>query len=68
MQDLVVRQEKITVEIYTRELTGYRVVASDAPIRHRGGVALFYQDFSHFAVEAYQKQGTNAVSFQMATG
>ena len=42
--DLGVFQEtKCTNRIYTRELAGYRVVATDAPSRHRGGVALFYK-------------------------
>ena len=41
--DLGVFQEtKCTEGIYTRESAGYRVVATDAPSRHRGGVALFY--------------------------
>ena len=41
--DLGVFQEtKCTDGIYTRKSAGYRVVATDAPSRHRGGVALFY--------------------------
>ena len=51
--DLVIFQEtKCTEGIYTRELAGYRVVATDAPRRHRGGVALFYRPSPLFAVEA----------------
>ena len=42
--DLGIFQEtKCTYGIYTRESSGYRVVATDAPSRHRGGVALFYR-------------------------
>ena len=42
--DLGVFQEtKCTDGIYTRESTGYRVVATDALSRHRGRVALFYR-------------------------
>ena len=42
--DLGIFQEtKCTDGIYTRESDGYRVVATDAPSRHRGGVALFYR-------------------------
>ena len=42
--DLGVFQEtKCTDGIYTRESAGYRVVATDAPSRHRGGVELFYR-------------------------
>ena len=41
--DLGVFQEtKCTDGIYTRESAGYRVVATDAPSRHRGRVALFF--------------------------
>ena len=39
--DLGIFQEtKCTEVIYTRELAGYRVAATDAPSQHRGGVAL----------------------------
>ena len=42
--DLGIFQEtKCRDGIYTRESTRYRVVATDAPRRHRGGVALFYR-------------------------
>ena len=42
--DLGVFQEtKCTDGIYTRESAGYRVIATDALSRHRGGVALFYR-------------------------
>ena len=41
--DLGILQEtKLTDGIYTREMAGYSVIATDAPSRHRGGVALFY--------------------------
>ena len=51
--DLGVFQEtKCTDGIYTRESAGYRVVATDAPSRHRGGVALFYMPLPLFTVEA----------------
>ena len=42
--DLGLLQEtNITEVIYTPELAGYRVVASNAPIQHLEGVAIFYQ-------------------------
>ena len=41
--DLGILQEtNLTDVIYTRGLSGYSVVATDAPSRHRGGVAIFY--------------------------
>ena len=43
--DLGVMQEtNITDSVYTRALAGYRVVATDAPSRHRGGIAMFYRE------------------------
>ena len=51
--DLGIYQEKKATDgIYTRGSAGYIVVAIDAPIRHRGGVAVFHRPVPHFAVEA----------------
>ena len=67
--DLGVFQEtKCTDGIYTRESARYRVVATDAPSRHRGGVALFYRPLSLFAVEAVREYGPDVLSFEVATG
>ena len=67
--DLGIFQEtKVTDRIYTRGSAGYIVVATDAPSREHGGVAVFYRLAPHFAVEAFQQFGTNVVGFQMATG
>ena len=67
--DLGIFQEtKCNDGIYTRESSGYRVVATDAPSRHRGGVALFYRPSSLFAVEAVRDYGPNVLSFEVATG
>ena len=33
---------KVTERIYTRDSSGYRVVLSEAPIAHSGGVAVLY--------------------------
>ena len=49
-------------------MAGYSVVATYTPSRHRDGVTLFYLQSPHYAVEAVQHFGTNAVGFQMATG
>ena len=67
--DLCILQEtKLTDGIYTRGLDGYSVVATDAPSRHRGGVAIFYRSEPHFAVEAVEKFGPNVIGFQLGTG
>ena len=67
--DLGILQEtKCTDEIYTRDSAGYRVVATDAPSRHRGGVALFYRLSPLFEVEAIREYGPNVLRFEVATG
>ena len=54
--------------IYTRGSAGYSVIATDAPSRHHGGVALFYRSEPHFVMEAVEKFGPNVLGFQLATG
>ena len=67
--DLGIFQEtKLTDGIYTRRSAGYSIVATDAPSRHRGGVAIFHRPAPHFAVEAVQQFGTSVIGFQLATG
>ena len=67
--DLGVFQEtKLTDDIYTRMSSGYRVIATNAPSKHQGGVALFYRDSDQFQVEAYQSFGPNVISFQLVSG
>ena len=64
----VLQETKIMDRFYTCKSDGYSVVATDAPIQHRGGVAGFYQASPWFTVEAIQTVGPNVVSFQMVTG
>ena len=67
--DLGIFQEtKCTDGIYTRESAGYHVVATDAPSRHRGRMALFYRPSPLFAVEAVREYEPNVMSFEVATG
>ena len=67
--DLGILQEtKLTDGIYTRGSAGYSVIATDAPSRHRGGVAIFYRLAPHFVVEAVEKFVPNVIGFQLATG
>ena len=67
--DLGVFQEtKVTEGIYTRDSSGYKVVALVAPVPHSGGVAVFYHASEHFFMEALQIYGANSVSFQLASG
>ena len=54
--DLVVLQEtNFTYCFYTCESSGYSVVSMGAPIRHCGGVAVFYRMLLRFSVKALQQ-------------
>ena len=67
--DLGVFQEtKCTDGVYTRASAGYGVIATDAPSRHRGGVALFYREEANFTVEEVREYGPNVLSFEVVTG
>ena len=67
--DLGIMQEmKITDGVYTRASAGYRVVATDAPSRHRGGIALFYREGAGFVVKEVRPYGPNVISFEVVTG
>ena len=64
----IFQETKVTAGIYTCESAGYSVVATDAPSRHCGRVAVFHRPAPHFGVEAVQKFGPNVIGFQLATG
>ena len=67
--DLGVFQETTCTDgVYIRASAGYRVVATDAPSRHRGGIALFYKEGADFAVEEVMPYGKNVTSFEVVTG
>ena len=67
--DLGIFQEnKVTAGIYTWGSSGYRVVASEAPSAHSGGVAVFYCLAENFSVEALQLHGAKVARFQLASG
>ena len=46
----ILQETKLTDGAYTRGSAGYNVIATDAPSRHRGSVALFYCSTPHFVV------------------
>ena len=53
--DLEIFQEtKLTGGVYTRRPSGYSVVTTDAPSRHRGRVAVFYRPSTQYVVESAQ--------------
>ena len=44
------------------------MIATDAPSKHQGGIALFWRDSPYWQVEAYQAYDPNVLSFQLVTG
>ena len=48
--------------------SGYKVVDTEAPSAHSGGVTVFYGAAEHFSIEALQTYGANVVNFQLASG
>ena len=64
----IFQETKVTDGIYIHRSAGYSVVATDAPGRHRGGVAVFHRPAPRFAVEANQKSSPNIIGFQLVTG
>ena len=45
-----------------------KVVASESPSAHSGGVAVFYRAEEQLSVEALQTYGANVSRFQLASG
>ena len=67
--DLGVFQEtKLKKRIYTRESSGYRLVATKAPSVHRDGVSVFYRAAENFSVEALKTYRESVFSFHLALG
>ena len=64
----VMQETNITDGVYTRASAGYRVVATDAPSRQRGGIVLLYREGAGFAVEEVRPYGPNVISFEVVTG
>ena len=64
----ILQETKITDGVYTRASAGYRVVATDALSRHRGGIAMFYREGAGFAVEEVRQYGPNVLSFEVVSG
>ena len=64
----VFQETKLKDGIYTMISDRYKVFATPAPIRHWGGVVLFYRDSPTFTVEAIHQFGANVIACQLATG
>lgn len=64
----ILTETKLTDGIYTRNSSGYQVVATDAPSKHQGGIALFYRESEYWQVESLVKHGPNVISFELVSG
>ena len=62
--DLGVLQDmKFIYGVYTLEFSRYSVVSMGAPIRHYGGVAVFYRVLTRFYVKALHQFRPNIFRF-----
>ena len=61
-------ETKVTDGIYTRESSGYSVVALNAPSAHQGGIALFWQPNKSCLVKDPRIWGPNILTFVLVTG
>ena len=57
------QKNKPTKRIYMHGYSGYKMVATEAPITHSGGVAILYRAEENFSVESLHTYGPNVVSF-----
>ena len=64
----ILQETKLTNGVYTRASARYRVVATDAPSRHSGGITMFYRVGAGFAVEEVRPYGPNVLSFEVVSG
>jgi hypothetical protein len=65
----ILSEMKITDSRYTRMTLGYKVLATKAPSKHQGGIALFWQpDHEAFEIEATKIVTPNIITFQLVTG
>ncbi len=56
-------ETKLTGRIYTWNLSGYSVVASDTLSVHQGGIALFWRANKMYEVEDWRIRGPNVLCF-----
>ena len=61
-------ETKLTGGIYTRNSSGYEVLATDAVNAHQGGVAICWRKSADFEVEETRAWGPNVMTSQLVTG
>ena len=54
--------------MYTRESRIFRVTETAAPSAHYGGIAVFYCEAEHFAIEELHLHNSNVFILQLVTG
>ena len=59
---------KIMRSIYTNHLTDNNLILSEAPIKHQGGVAIFFCDYSHFQIAVNQSSAPMSSSSSWLQG
>jgi hypothetical protein len=65
----ILLEMKITDNRYIRTTLGYKVLATKAPSKHQGGIALLWQpEHKAFEIEAMQIVTPNLITFQLVTG
>jgi hypothetical protein len=64
----VLLETKLTGGIYTRNSSGYSLVAYNAPSVHQGWIALFWQADKMYKVKDWRIHGPNVLSFVIVTG
>ena len=65
----ILSEMKITDDRYARMTSGYKVLSTKAPSKHKGGIALLWQpDHEGFEVEAARVVTPNLITFQLVTG
>jgi hypothetical protein len=61
-------ETKLTDGIYTRFLSGYKVVTSTAPSARQGGIALFWRNNNLYKIEETKVWGPNIISTHLMMG
>jgi hypothetical protein len=64
----ILLETKVTDRIYTRNSSGYSVVALNAPSAHQGGIVLFWRSNKSYEVEDWRIRGPNVLTFVLVTG
>ena len=62
------QETKLTGGVYTRQSSGYQVIASDASSNRQGGVELCWKEHDSYELEEWSFFGPNVLAFRLVTG